>query len=198
MMVHMHIGIAHHFGWAVAVTATADFRVVDRRRIELIDFDLPAAPIHHQGGPHSMHRDDEPLGDDALIELVTKVRASVFRHASDELNRIANSLTEPVESLSVRNWPSNFPTDMAVLRNVPYESRADSVMYCQVLADVATQRKWCVHRFEAKTVETQAAHLLGMRAYDVIHGERARSGSPWSKDHRIALAAAILASQGGD
>ena len=32
----MRIGIAHHLGWAVAVTAATDHRVVDRRRIELI------------------------------------------------------------------------------------------------------------------------------------------------------------------
>ena len=33
----MRVGIAHHFGWAIAVTATADHRVVDRRRIELVE-----------------------------------------------------------------------------------------------------------------------------------------------------------------
>jgi len=30
------VGIAHHLGWAVAVTASAGYEVVDRRRIELI------------------------------------------------------------------------------------------------------------------------------------------------------------------
>ena len=32
----MRLGLSHHFGWAVAVTATDDHQVVDRRRIELI------------------------------------------------------------------------------------------------------------------------------------------------------------------
>jgi hypothetical protein len=45
----MRLGIAHHFGWAVAVTASADHRVVDRRRIELIEPGVPTAPIHHEG-----------------------------------------------------------------------------------------------------------------------------------------------------
>jgi len=29
----MRLGIAHHFGWAVAVTASAEHEVVDRRRM---------------------------------------------------------------------------------------------------------------------------------------------------------------------
>lgn len=52
----MRLGIAHHLGWAVAVTAVVDHRVVDRRRIELIEPGMPTAPIHHLGGPHVLHR----------------------------------------------------------------------------------------------------------------------------------------------
>lgn len=33
----MRLGVAHHFGWAVAVTASDEHRVEDRRRIELIE-----------------------------------------------------------------------------------------------------------------------------------------------------------------
>jgi hypothetical protein len=39
----MRLGIAHHFGWAVAVTASSDEEVADRRRIELIEPGIPAA-----------------------------------------------------------------------------------------------------------------------------------------------------------
>src|SRR4051812_30595214 len=46
--------------------------------------------------------------------------------------------------MSVRAWPADFPEDIAVQRRVPYESRADSIMYCQVLADVAQARGWDV------------------------------------------------------
>ena len=53
----MRLGIAHHFGWAVAVTASADHEVVDRRRIELIEPGLSTAPIHYEG----RHLDDEAL-----------------------------------------------------------------------------------------------------------------------------------------
>ena len=66
----MRLGIAHHFGWAVAVTATADHQVLDRRRLELIEPGLPAAPIHHEGGTHEMHGSVEPPDDITLAALV--------------------------------------------------------------------------------------------------------------------------------
>ena len=127
----VHLGIAHHLGWAVAVTATADHEVVDRRRIELVGPDLPAAPIHHEGGAHAMHRRGEPPDDDALAALVADVRASVAREASAALDELAAALPGPIVSMSVRGWPLDFPTDIAGQRRVPYESRADSIMYCR-------------------------------------------------------------------
>lgn len=188
----MRVGVAHHFGWAVVVTASADHEVVDRRRIELIETGLPPAPIHHVGGPHDMHRPEEPLDDDALAALVQEVRASVMRATSVALDELATSLSGRIVSLSVRSWPDDFPEDIAVQRVVPYESRADSVMYCQLLAEAGHQRGWEIHRYDAKHVEAEAARILGARADDVLHGPRQRLGAPWSKDHRTALAATIV------
>ena len=192
-MAGMRLGIAHHFGWAVAVTAAADHSVVDRRRIELIEPGLPPAPIHHEGGPHEMHRAGEPLGDAALAALVAEVRASATRTTSASLDDLAAALPAPIESISLRAWPTDFPTDIAVLRQVPYESRADSVMYLQVLAECARDRGWRVHLFDAKDVEAAAARSLGARADEVLTGPRATLGPPWAKDHRVALAATVLA-----
>lgn len=189
----MRLGIAHHFGWAVAVTATADHKVVDRRRMELIEPGLPPAPIHHEGGPHLMHRSADPLDDSALAALVADVRASVVRAASAALDELAAALPEPIASMSLRAWPADFPEDIATQRRVPYESRADSVMYCQLLAELARDRGWTVHLYDAKTVEAEAARILGDRADEVLQGPRATLGPPWSKDHRMALAATIVA-----
>lgn len=189
----MRLGIAHHYGWAVAVTASADHRVVDRRRIELIEPGLPSAPIHHEGGPHLLHRSGEPLDDADLAALVATVRASVARTASAALDELAAALPEPIDGIWLRAWPADFPDDITVLRRVPYEARADSVMYCQVVADVARGRGWAVHSYDAKTVEDEAARTLGERADEVLRGPRARLGPPWSKDHRVALAATIVA-----
>ncbi len=189
----MRLGIAHHYGWAVAVTAAPDHTVVDRRRIELIEPGLPAAPIHHEGGPHLMHRTGEPLDDDALAKLVAEVRASVARATSVALDELTAAVDGPIESISVRAWATDFPDDIAVLRRVPYESRADSVMYCQILAELAGERRWKVCRYDTKHVEAEAIRLLGERGDDVLRSPRAKLGPPWSKDHRVALAATIVA-----
>jgi hypothetical protein len=95
--------------------------------------------------------------------------------------------------MSLRAWPLDFPDDIATLRRAPYEARADSVMYRQVLAEQARSRGWEVHRFDAKDVESEAARVLGARSHDVLHGPRAALGPPWGNDHRMALAATIVA-----
>jgi hypothetical protein len=189
----MRIGIAHHLGWAVAVTASVDHRVVDRRRIELIEPGLPTAPIHHEGGPWDLHRRSEPLDDDPLAALVADVRASAVRAATAALEELDAAVPAPIVSLSLPAWPAEFPADIAVQRCVPYESRADSVMYRQVLAEVGRARGWEIHLYQAKDVEGEAVRILGDRAEAVLQGPRARLGPPWSKDHRMALSATIVA-----
>lgn len=180
----MRLGIAHHLGWAVAVTASADHEVVDRRRIELVEPGMAAAPIHHEG---------KPLDDAAASALVARVRASAGRAAAAALDELATALPAPVASMSLRAWPPDFPDDVAVQRRAPYEARADSVMYRQVLAEIAHARGWRVHLYSARDVEGQATDILGERAPQVLYGPRARLGPPWTKDHRMALAATIVA-----
>ena len=180
----MRVGIADHFGWAVAVTASADHDVVDRRRIELVEPGVTAAPIHYES-----HRLDVA----ATAALVATVRASVVRATSAALQELAAALPEPVASISLRTWPLDFPTDFAVQRRAPYEARADAIMYRQVLAEVAHAREWVVHLYDAKDVVGRAVTLLGERSADVLEGPRSRLGPPWTKDHRMALAAAIVA-----
>lgn len=179
----MRVGIAHHLGWAVAVTASGH-RVVDRRRIELVEPGTATAPIHHEG---------KPLDDAAAAALVAEVRASASRASAASLDELAAAISEPIVSMSLRAWPVDFPDDIVVLRRVPYEARADSVMYRQVLAELARERGWHVHLYDAKDVESRAASILGERADEVLRGPRATLGPPWGKDHRMALAATIIA-----
>lgn len=178
-------GIAHHLGWAVAVTASAGHVVVDRRRIELVEPGMPAAPIEHEA---------RSLDDAAAANMLAEVRASALRTTSASLDQLAAALPGPVVSMSLRAWPLDFPDDIVVQRRPPFDSRADSVMYCQVLAECAHARGWQVHLFDAKGVEAQAARILGARARDVLHRPRATLGPPWARDHRIALASTVVAS----
>ena len=159
----------------------------------MIEPGVQAAPIHHVGGPHLLHRPAEPLTNEALASLVADVRASVVRATDAALNDLVAALDRPIVSMSIRSWPADFPADIAVQRQVPYESRADSVMYCQVLAELARGRGWQLHLYNAKDVETEAALILGEQADEVLRGPRAILGPPWSKDHRMALAATVVA-----
>jgi hypothetical protein len=179
----MRVGVFDHFGWAVVVTASADHEVVDRRRIELIEPDMTAAPIHYE----SRHLDVA-----GTAALVARARASAVRATSAALDELQSALAETVLSISLRAWPPDFPEDIAVLRRPPYESRADAIMYRQVLAELASARDWAVHLYLAKEVVGQAVSRLGARADEVLDGPRASLGPPWTKDHRIALAATIV------
>ena len=183
----MRVGVADHLGWAVAVTAAADHAVVDRRRIELVEPGVSAAPIHYQRGR---------LDVAATAALVATVRASVVRACSAALDDLAGALPAPVVSISLRFWPPDFPDDIAVQRRAPYEARADAIMYRHVLAELAHARGWEVHCYDAKHVEAQAADLLGERADEILRGPRATLGPPWTKDHRVALAATVVAGDG--
>jgi hypothetical protein len=184
MISDLRLGIADHLGWAIAVTASADHKVVDRRRIDLIEPGITAAPIHYTRGR---------LDIAATAALVAQVRASVVRATSAALDEIARALPAPVVSISLRALPLDFPDDIAVQRRAPYEARADSIMYRQELAELAHARDWEVHFYDAKAVVRQAVSMLGDRADEVVQGPRAAMGPPWTKDHRIALAATIVA-----
>jgi hypothetical protein len=184
-LVEMRVGVMDHFGWAIAVAASTNHEVRDRRRIDLIEPGMCAAPIHYES-----HR----LGVAATTILVAEVRASVARATSAAIEELATALPEPVLSVSLRAWPVDFPDDIAVQRQAPYEARADAIMYRKELAGLAHARGWDVHLYKAKTVEDQAAGILCERADEVLRGPRATMGPPWTKDHRIALAATVLAS----
>jgi hypothetical protein len=179
----MRVGIADHLGWAVAVTASPAHEVVDRRRLELVEPGLTAAPIHYES-----HRLDVA----ATAALVAKVRASVLRATTAAFDELAAALPAPVVSISLRRWPPDFPDDIAVQRRSPYEARADAIMYRKILAEVAQARGWEVRLYDAKRVIGQAADVLGGQAEQILQSPRAQLGPPWTKDHRTAFAAAIV------
>jgi hypothetical protein len=179
----VRLGIADHLGWAVAVAASADHQVVDRRRIRLVEPGVTAAPIHYES-----HRLDVA----ATTALVAKVRASIARASSAALDEIEHALPEPIISISLRTWPLDFPDDIAVQRRAPFEARADAIMYRQVLSELAHARGWEVHLYDAKAVQSQAARRLAERGDEILHGPRTTLGPPWAKDHRVALAATIM------
>jgi hypothetical protein len=179
----VRLGIADHLGWAVAVTASADHEVVDRRRIELVERGVPSMPIHSEA---------KRLDVAATTALVAEVRASAARATSASLDDLAAALPAPIVSISLRQSPVDFPDDIAVQVRAPYEARADAIMYRQVLAEIARARGWQITFYDARDVLDLALGILGHRTDAVLRGPRAILGPPWAKDHRVALAATIV------
>ena len=75
----LRVGIYDHLGWAVAVTASEDHDVVDRRRIDLLEPGVPNMSIHHPGQDGSR---------DLVETLVARVCGSAERTSAGTLARV--------------------------------------------------------------------------------------------------------------
>jgi hypothetical protein len=71
------------------------------------------------------------------------------------------------------------------------------VMYRRALAGAAESRGWAVHWYDGKHVMGAASAALGTGDLEARFREVKRSvGPPWTQDHKLAMAAAIVASRG--
>lgn len=121
------VGVSDHCGWAILVTVARDGKLLDRRRVELVDEDLPKLPHHHEA---------QALPLAQALDLVERVR-------------------------------------------------------------VSAARGWTVHWYQAKSVIDAACNVLQVDDLEPHFLEvRRRIGPPWGKDHRLAMAAAIVAARG--
>jgi hypothetical protein len=174
------IGVSDHGGWAVLVTAARDGTLLDRRRVDLVDEDLPKLPYHH---------DAQGLPLDEAVALIERVRVSAERHAVLALDVVA--LTVPhILGVALRKRPQLPRTIAERLKDYRSQNVADWVMYRNAVACAAEARGWPVHWYDAKKV-------LGVEGLDA-HFLRVRKavGPPWDKDHKLAMAAAIAAAKG--
>jgi hypothetical protein len=159
----------------------ADGEVVGRRRIGLIEPGLPCFAYHH--GAQGLPIDDG-------VALVERVRASAVRCAGPALD----AFPEGVGAIALRRSPKLPPTVAERIQNYYAQTRTDGVMYRDVLAEAADARGWYVDEYDVKTVLMQAAKALGLKDITARMNETGKSlGPPWQKDHRLAMAVAIVA-----
>jgi len=180
---HAVLGVSDHGGWAVFVTVTADGTLLDRRRVELVDDALPAIPHHHQAQML-------PMGQ--AVALVDRVRASAEEHATLALDAVAATVPN-IGGIALRICP---PLPLTIEERITdYRARnvADWVMYRNVLASAAEARGWAVHWYDAKKITDEAGEVLHEN-FD-LHFLRMRKavGAPWNNDHKLAMAAALVA-----
>jgi hypothetical protein len=168
------IGVSDHGGWAVLVTASGDGTLLDRRRVELVDEDLPKIPHHSEG---------QRLPIDEAVALVERVQASAEKHAKLALDNIAATLPVRIAGIALRQCPELPPTIAERIRNYRASNIADWVMYRRALAAAAEARGWTVHWYDArKVLDGASRNLVELRK---------SIGPPWSNDHKLAMAAAI-------
>ena len=181
------VGVSDHAGWAVMMTVTADGKIQDRRRVELVDADVPNMPIHH---------DAQTLPAAGAVALVERVRASAARNAKLALDALAKEVSSPIRGIALRQCPELPPTIAERIRDYRARNVADWVMYRMALADAAKARGWLVHWYGARTVFDAACKALQVKSLDP-HFAQARKalGPPWNVDHKLATAAAIAATQ---
>jgi hypothetical protein len=178
------IGVSDHGGWAVLVTARRDGAVLDRRRIELVDDALPALPHHHEG---------QMLPITEAVALVDQVRACAERHAAIALDAV-DAHVPHVRGIALRARQPLPPTIAERITDYRARNVADWVMYRDALAAAAETRGLAVRWFESKTVIEAAARALRVGDLNAYFAQlRKTMGRPWNNDHKLALAAAVLA-----
>lgn len=177
------IGVSDHGGWAVLVTVAGDGTLLDRRRVELVDEGLPKLPHHHEG---------QGLPLDKAVALVERVRVSAERHAVLALDAVTMAVPR-ILGVALRNCPELPPAIAERIKDYRAQNVADWVMYRKALASAAQARGWPVHWYDAKKVLGAASQALRVENLDA-HFLRVRRavGPPWDKDHKLAMAAAIV------
>ena len=181
------IGISDHGGWAVFVTAAADGTLLDRRRVDLVDEDLPKIPHHSEA---------QRLPIEEAVALVQRVQASAERHAKRVLETMATALPGRIAGIALRHCPELPPTIAERIQDYWAQNNADWIMYRKALAAAAEARGWAVHWYDAKKVFGEAAKALGIKDLDAHFAQLRKSiGAPWGQDHKLAMAAAIVAAK---
>jgi hypothetical protein len=178
------LGVSDHGGWAVFVTVASDGTLVDRRRVELVGEGLPSLPHHSEG---------QRLALAEAVELVKRVRASAEKHAAVALEAVATAVPR-IRGIALREYQPLPPTIAERIEDYRAQNVADWVMYRKALAVAAEARGWPVHWYDTKRVWGAAAQALRIESFDAHFLQMRKTlGPPWNQDHKLAMAAAVVA-----
>ena len=191
------IGASDHYARAELVTLAVEDAApvfLNRRRVELIDKDLPSAPYHHEA---------LELDIATAIGLVSRVRQSVTEHANAAISTMLAAYRAQVLILPASPHDRLPDSLEEVLSSRPLTLAADGMLYRESLAEAAAELGMEVRRYPRKTDPTVlAAEAMGVDVAEVtqlIARFGREAGTPWRKDHKMAAAAAlsVLGSQTG-
>ena len=188
------LSVAEHAGWAHVVCVGERNNVptvLGRRRVTLIDPDLPTQPYHHEA---------TALTDDEANALIARVRRSIERCATDALQRLVTELapTQAIIALAIRRPPyDELPeTYTPVRESYRLMCAADGMLYQLAICRAARQLELDVQMCRRGQERSLAAKQLGVtvdRADEFVSRSGRPSGPPWTEEHRRAYAAGISA-----
>ena len=192
------VGVVEHGNSAVLVTVAPGGELLDRRRIDLTDGDLPTHPYHHEGswavGRYLDSPWARPISLADAVALVKRVHESAKRGARESLEALSAAVPIPIASIAIRVCPELPPTIEERIADNRAQTIADTVMYRECLAKAAEARGWSVHWYDREQVFRDAAAALGRKDVDALLMAMGRSiGPPWQAKHKLAAAAAIAA-----
>ena len=183
------IGASDHYARAELVTLAVESTTpvfLDRRRVALIDEDLPIAPYHHEA---------LELDIGKATELVRRVRRSVSEHASAAISGVLASHRARVLILPESPYDRLPDSLEEVLSSHSMTNAADGMLYRESLAEAAAKLGMQVQRYARKSDPTVlAAEAMGVdvAAITALIAQFGReAGPPWRKDHKQAAAAAL-------
>jgi hypothetical protein len=141
--------------------------------------------------PH--HSECQGLPLDEAVALVERVRVSAEKHAVLALDAVAMAVPR-ILGIALRKCPQLPPTIAERIKDYRAQNVADWVMYRKALASAAEARLWPVHWYDAKSVSGAASRALRVENFDAHFLQMRKAvGSPWNNDHKLAMAAAIVA-----
>ena len=187
------IGIEDHYAWANLVSVTTsgpDERLLDKRRVELLDQPLAASPYHHDTLRMPLSRAEK---------LVNEVITSANNRARSALGSLIGELSPAkCRAIAIRVPPlPALPATVAEAQESAWiRNRADGMIYHQALTQAAEQLDLRVFHFERTSILELAARARGKSARDLERHLKAfgtTHGRPWRKGQIVACAGAIFA-----
>jgi hypothetical protein len=162
----------------VAVTAPPDVRLLHRARLDILADGDPKQPWHaaQHGG----------LSPAQAVALADRVEAGARKAAVESLGAAVAAVDGEVVAAAVIGEPKDVPPPERVLARHLLLHLAEGELYRSVLADAADELGLAVVPVPVGSVSVDAhAPLLAAM------GKAA--GRPWQADHKLAVAAALLA-----
>ena len=198
-MIDAALGLRVHTGWAAAVVlvgSAATLRVVDRRRLNLVEkTDHDAVFVYHAAAEL-----DAVAAEQHVAKARDVANASALRDVGHLLSDLA-ALEYMVRAVGLPSGGNRLlPAFGDILRSHPLLHAAEGEMFRGALAKACAEHGLPVIAVRAKELHQQAARACGLRV-DAMKRRVSELGHavgpPWAADQKEAALAALIAGTKG-